>query len=72
MKAVRRLTAGVAIALLLSGCAAVKPWERGYLARPEMNPDGDAGEMKLQQQTYSSKEAASGGYAVGGGGCGCN
>ncbi|MCW5633686.1 MAG: DUF4266 domain-containing protein [Rubrivivax sp.] len=27
---------------------------------------------RLDQQVYESKEAASGGYGVGGGGCGCN
>jgi hypothetical protein len=69
---VRYCAAGIVIALLFSGCAAVKPWERGYLARPEMNPEGDAGETKLLQHTYVSKEAAFGGHAVGGGGCGCN
>ena len=57
---------------LLSGCANVQPWERGNLAKPEMAFDSNPGAAALLQHTYSSKEAASGGYGVGGGGCGCN
>ena len=29
-------------------------------------------EMRYTQHIYFSKESASGGYGVGGGGCGCN
>ncbi|MBZ0093113.1 MAG: DUF4266 domain-containing protein [Sulfuricellaceae bacterium] len=63
------LAAGLAA---LSACTSVQPWERGYLAKPEMALDSDPAEAKLMQHLYSSKEAASGGYGVGGGGCGCN
>jgi hypothetical protein len=59
-------------ALLVSGCADVKPWQKGELARPEMAFDGDALAARVAQHIYFSKEAASGGYGVGGGGCGCN
>lgn len=70
-----RCAAILAAALLLSGvtgCANVKPYERGYLARPDMQPDGDPIELRQRLHIYSSKEAARGGYGVGGGGCGCN
>jgi hypothetical protein len=61
-------------AMLLGGCAFAppQPWERGVQAKPEMTMDTDALEARFTQHIYSSKEAASGGYGVGGGGCGCN
>lgn len=60
------------IAFILGGCANVQPWERGYLAKPEMAFDPNPASATQMQHTYASKEAASGGYGVGGGGCGCN
>ena len=58
----------------LTGCASepVQPWEKGMLARPEMSFDGDRLETRYVDHIFFSKEAASGGAAVGGGGCGCN
>ena len=59
----------------LSGCSALtppQPWEKGNLAKPEMTMGGNPLEQRYQQHIYTSKEAASGGYSVGGGGCGCN
>lgn len=63
-----------AVVLCLSACAGlgVKPWERETLARPEMNPDAEPLRAALDDHTYFSKEAASGGRGFGGGGCGCN
>jgi hypothetical protein len=58
--------------LCASGCTAVAPYQRGYLARPDMAFDADPGTVKSIEKTYAAKEAASGGAAVGGGGCGCN
>lgn len=60
------------LALLLLGCANVQPYERGYLARSDMQFDPDPIEARYRQHLYTSKEAARGGYGVGGGGCGCN
>ena len=54
------------------GCSPVQPWEKEYLAKPIMAFDPDPLEMKSKQHLYFSKEASSGGYGIGGGGCGCN
>jgi hypothetical protein len=68
----------LALALLaLGGCAqldamAPKAFEKEILAKKEMTIEGDAHEGRLTQRIYSSRENASGGYGVGGGGCGCN
>jgi hypothetical protein len=59
----------------LAGCSVFsppQPWEKGNLAKPEMSMGGDALEERFLQHIYFSKENASGGYGVGGGGCGCN
>lgn len=60
---------------VLGGCATFeppKPWEKGQLAKPEMQFDYDRLDARAQVHVYTSKEGASGGYGVGGGGCGCN
>ena len=62
-------------ALLSSGCGMIKPvqpWEKGYLAKKEMSFEGGGLDKAYADHTYFSKEAASGGEGVGGGGCGCN
>lgn len=50
----------------------VKPWERGSLARDEMQPVTDLLEQSVDDHIYYSKEASTGGASVQGGGCGCN
>lgn len=64
----------LAVASLLSACStqAVQPWEKGYLAKPEMTFQMDRLENAYMEHTYFSKEAASGGVSAGTGGCGCN
>jgi hypothetical protein len=74
MRTCSRLLA-LAAAFCAAGCASMappKPWERGDLAKPSMQIDPDRLETKIQQHIYTSKEGATGGYGVGGGGCGCN
>tara|TARA_B100000902_G_C26740215_1_gene635738 strand:- start:25 stop:240 length:216 start_codon:yes stop_codon:yes gene_type:complete len=56
----------------ISGCSSVEPWERGNLAKPEMQISGDPVDDLLLEQVFYSKEAASGGIGAAGGGCGCN
>mgnify|MGYP001273124704 CR=1 FL=1 len=62
------------LGLSLSGCSGlgVKPWERDVLAKREMQLIADPVEAGLDDHTYFSKEATSGGRGFGGGGCGCN
>ncbi len=67
----------LAIALLsgLGGCSnlgGVSAWEKGNLAKPIMTFESDPLDQRFVQHTYASKENSSGGYGVGGGGCGCN
>jgi hypothetical protein len=68
-----RLIAFAAL-LALGGCAIQPPqaWEKGHLAKPAMTMGADPLDQRFVQHIYSSKENASGGYGVGGGGCGCN
>ena len=62
----------VAGLVFLSGCVHVKPWERGTLADYTMRGDRDPLGVAFDEHMYFSREAASGGRGVGGGGCGCN
>ena len=68
------LAAALALATAVAGCAWAppKPWEKGELAKPAMQFDANRLEARYQEHVYQSKEAATGGYGVGGGGCGCN
>lgn len=54
------------------GCAPVKPWERGKLAKPKMQLDPSPESTLLQQHVFEYREGSSGGYGTVGGGCGCN
>lgn len=58
----------------LGGCAwnPPQPWEKGMLAKPEMTLGGNSLSRRFETHIYTSKENASGGEGVGGGGCGCN
>ena len=47
-------------------------WDKSLVARPEMAMSWNAAATRHDQHIYESKEAAAGGYGVGGGGCGCN
>ena len=62
----------VLIVLLLCACSTVKPWERGNLAKPNMQGSPIAQKAALDRHIYFSKEGASGGGEAAGGGCGCN
>ena len=57
--------------IVLAGCQTVQPWERGILAKEEMQWQASAMETRFRQQMFNSKEASSGaGGAAGGGGGG--
>lgn len=68
------LLGALAAAALNAGCAfeRVAPWDRDLLAERKMQLVPDPLESYLDEHIYFSKEAASGGQGVGGGGCGCN
>ena len=59
---------------MLSGCTnmGVEVWQRDLLAKQAMQPVPDFFDNYYDEHIYFSKEAASGGQGVGGGGCGCN
>ena len=63
------LLAGV---LLATGCKNVEPWQRRTLSDATMRGDRDPAGQGLADHMWFSREAASGGRGVGGGGCGCN
>jgi hypothetical protein len=58
--------------MALTGCQHVSPWERGALADPAMNTERLPLANLMVEHMWFSREAASGGQGVGGGGCGCN
>jgi hypothetical protein len=59
---------------LTQGCSSlgVKAHQRGLLAQKTMLITSNPVEAGLDDHTYFSKEASSGGRGFGGGGCGCN
>lgn len=63
----------LSFALLLSACSTgpVNSWERGDLARTDMQWKTDPMESAMRDHIHTAKEAASGGIGTGGGGCGC-
>lgn len=50
----------------------VQPWQRGVLARDDMQVINDAMEQAIDDHIYFSREGSTGGVVVQGGGCGCN
>jgi hypothetical protein len=69
----------IASLAVLSGCANMRevyappePWERDLLAQEKMSIGGHPAEAGTDDHIYFSKEAASIGRTIGGGGCGCN
>ncbi len=60
------------VLMTVTGCANVKPWQREHLADYTMRGDRDILGPGQLQHIWFSREEASGGRGVGGGGCGCN
>ncbi len=79
-EAVKKLLAGqavppgtdVRVAASARATGEVKAWDRGYLADPLMNLDGDWLSRVLKDHIHASKEGAAGDGGAAGGGCGCN
>ena len=63
---------GVRVAPSVQATGTVKAWQRGYLADPIMNLDGDKITQLLREHIHASKEGAAGNGGAAGGGCGCN
>ena len=60
------------VVCLVGGCSTVKPWDRDLLAQKKMQLVPAPLDNALDTHIFFSKEAASGGQGLGGGGCGCN
>jgi hypothetical protein len=58
--------------VVLSSCARVAPYERGTLARRDMELGENADLSAGEEHAEAYREGSSGGGAVKGGGCGCN
>ena len=71
LKAFTLTTFLLSTGIVISGCTSVAPWERGNLAKPEMALDPYPLQSTLRAHNYGSREAAAGGNASQGGGCGC-
>ncbi len=78
MSLLLRISALSLLAVLCVGCSSssslgsVQPWEKQNLARRHMQFDPDPVEARYTKKVYAAKEGTSGGYGIGGGGCGCN
>ncbi|PVE06662.1 hypothetical protein B472_10185 [Limnohabitans sp. Rim28] len=66
------LTLGLAGGLVGCGAPKVQAWDKQDLAKPEMALDADRLETRYSEHIYFSREGSSGGWSIGGGGCGCN
>jgi hypothetical protein len=60
----------VVASITVSGCAQLRPWERGRLAHPTMLLT-DQGRT-VDAHVYAIQEGAVGGGSAAEGGCGCN
>ncbi len=58
--------------LICGGCGSISMMDRAQLGSYSMRPDRDALDDTFAEHVYFTREAASGGRSVGGGGCGCN
>ncbi len=59
------------IIIALVACTPVQPWGRDNFAKPQMALDQYPLQSALREHNYGSREAAAGGNAAQGGGCGC-
>jgi len=58
--------------LVACSIESVRPWQKEYLSRPEMQFNATSTQSAFEQHFYFSKEGSSGGEGFSGGGCGCN
>lgn len=55
-----------------TGCVAVKPYQREYLADRIMDFNADQSEDGIERHWVETREGSSGGLGGSGGGCACN
>ncbi|MCL4706076.1 DUF4266 domain-containing protein [bacterium] len=67
-----RLVLFLAMAILLSACAAVKPYQREHLALRIMDFNKELPEEAIERHWIETLEASTGGMGGSGGGCACN
>lgn len=67
----RRLWVLAILAAALSGCAAVKPWEKEELSKPHMRFSTEGRHVGFFEHAVITNEQAEGGEGGAGGGCGC-
>jgi hypothetical protein len=69
----RALQISVLLAAIASaGCATVAPYDRGTLARTDMQLERNGDAAAGQQHADAYREGSAGGTGASGGGCGCN
>lgn len=72
MKKLMVLASSLVLSALIGCSTPVQPWQKGNLAKEDMAFDPDPLQTRFVEHTFHSKEGATGGLSVGGGGCGCN
>jgi hypothetical protein len=66
------LLVAASAALTAPGCQTVAPYERGTLARPDMQLGGAKELAESERHATEVREGSIGGLDAAGGGCGCN
>lgn len=72
MRTWNRLFLGLCLTAACWSCAAVKPYEREYLADRIMSFDARAEEDTMERHFLETREGSIGGHGGTGGGCACN
>jgi hypothetical protein len=67
-----QLWVALSLALGLSACATVAPYERERLARPDMELGRNGDSKSGEEHATAYREGTSGATGSTGGGCGCN
>ena len=60
------------LAVLVSGCSTVRPYEREFLSDRIMDYQLEAREDRVDQKWMEAREGSTGGAIGAGGGCACN
>ena len=60
------------LSLILTGCVAVKPYQRENLSERTMDFEAKKEEIAMEQHFLLTREGSMGGLGGAGGGCACN